>query len=58
MPLITMDFSTIGGAFTEFGTVFESAWDIITGNWVLASVIGIPIIAGIIATIVALFRSR
>lgn len=58
MPLITMDFTSLSGATTEFLSFVESVFDFIMGNWLIAAAVAVPIVAGLIATVIALIKSR
>ena len=47
---------SLSDAITTIFSAFSSAFDLITGNWALAALIGIPIVFGLVGAIIALFR--
>lgn len=56
--MITMDLTTLSGLISEFGSIFSSAWSVITGNWILAALIIVPVGLGVVGAVMALIRSR
>lgn len=47
---------SLADAFTTISSAFTSGFSLITSNWALAALIGIPIVFGIVGAIIALFR--
>lgn len=57
MP-VTMDYSSLSGAFQEFSTFFSSVLSFITSNWIIAAVVIIPLVAALASVIISFIRSR
>lgn len=49
---------SVSSLLTTFTSIFNSAWNLITGNWFLMAAVGIPLIAGILFAVIGFFRNR
>ena len=48
--------TSIAELVTSFTTTFSSLFSLITGNWLLAAIVGFPLVLGVLAAIIGLFR--
>ena len=48
----------IDSLISSFSTIFTAAWNMISGNWFLLAVIGVPFIGSILFAVVGFFRNR
>lgn len=55
-PITMAGVSSASGAFSEFVTIFETAWDFIWGNWYLAVLIAVPFGGLIVSTVMNFLR--
>lgn len=48
--------SNITSIVTVFTSLFTSAWSLISGNWFLLASVAIPLVAGLLFTIISFFK--
>lgn len=48
----------IDSLIMSFSTIFNAAWNMVSGNWFLLACIGVPFISGILFSVVSFFRNR
>lgn len=48
----------LGSLMTTFSSIFTAAWGMVEGNWFLLACIGIPLIGGVVFSVIGWFRGR
>lgn len=48
----------VAGLTSVFSTLFLEAMDLVTGNWLLLLIIGVPIVGGIMFAVISWVKAR